>query len=65
MSERITTTFSRDEFILIWNCVWSEIARREHEWDEFKEIPVTQLLIRLYALEAKLKHLHTPTGGTR
>lgn len=64
-NEQITVTLSREEFITLWNCVWSEIGQREHEWDKFKEQPITQLLIRLYALEAKLKELHTPKEAQR
>ena len=64
-NEQITTTFSRDEFITLWNCVWSEISQREREYEMFHDQPLEFLLSELYKLEAKLKQLHTPTEGAR
>ena len=57
MSETITTTLTRDEFVLVWNCVWSEIANREHELTFNSCDGVRQLLTELYAVEKKLKAL--------
>lgn len=65
MSEQITANFTRDEFILIWNCVWAEIINRQNELEIHSCDGVRSLLTELYAVEKKLKQLHTPPEVTR